>query len=96
MGDARKAYTVWLKPRHQKMLEAMTDVQMADLARKALEEMFESRYEREYARTCIQEDLEILVADWERVLGVKTGITITDTQDGFRVVLIPLKKYASG
>ena len=96
MGDARKAHTVWLKPRHQRMLKALTGVEIADLARKALEEMFESRYEREYARTCIQEDLENLVADWERILGITTGITITDTQDGFRVVLIPLKKYDNG
>ena len=96
MGDDRKAYTIWLKPRHQKMLEALSDVQIADLARQALEDMFESRNEREYARTCIQEDLENLIVDWERVLGVRTGLTITDTQDGFRVVLIPLKKYDNG
>jgi hypothetical protein len=75
------------------MLEAMPGVQIADLTRKALEELFESRNEREYARICIQDDLENLAANWERLLGVKTGITITDTQDGFRVVLIPLKKY---
>jgi hypothetical protein len=75
------------------MLDAMPGVQIADLTRKALEELFESRNEREYARICIQDDLENLAANWERLLGVKTGITITDTQDGFRVVLIPLKKY---
>ena len=81
MGDNRKTISVWLKPRHQKMLEAMPGVQIADIARKALEEMFESRNEREYARISIEEDLENLVADWERVLGIKTGITITDTED---------------
>jgi PP-loop superfamily ATP-utilizing enzyme len=96
MGDDRKTVSVWLKPRHQKMLEAMPGVEIADITRKALEEMFESRNEREYARICIHEDLENLVSNWERVLGVKTGITITDTEDGFRVVLIPLKKYDNG
>ncbi len=96
MGDDRRIISVALKPRHHKMLDAMPGVQIADITRKALEEMFESRNEREFARICIQEDLENLVADWERMLGVKTGITITDTQDGFRVVLIPLKKYDNG
>jgi PP-loop superfamily ATP-utilizing enzyme len=96
MGDDRRIVSVALKPRHQKMLDAMPGVQIADITRKSLEEMFESRNEREFARISIEEDLENLVADWERVLGVKTGITITDTEDGFRVVLIPLKKYANG
>ncbi len=96
MGDVRKPNTVWLKPRHQKMLEAMPGINIADITRKALEEIFESRNEREYARICIEDDLKGLIADWERVLGVKTGLTITDTEDGFRVVLIPLKKYDNG
>ena len=96
MGDDRKSISVWLKPRHQKMLDAMPGVQTSEIFRRALEEMFESLNEREYARICIQEDLEHLVANWEQVLGVKTGITITDTEDGFRVVLIPLKKYTNG
>ena len=96
MGNDRKTVSVWLKPRHQKMLAAMPGVEIADITRKALEEMFESRNEREYARISIEEDLDDLVADWERQLGVKTGITITDTEDGFRVVLIPIKKYTSG
>ena len=96
MGDDRKANTVWLKPRYQKMMDAMPGVSLGDIARDALEEIFEGRNEREYARICIQDDLENLVADWERTLGLSTGITITDTEDGFRVVLIPLKKYGSG
>ena len=96
MDDDRKSVSVWLKPRHQKMLAAMPGVQTSDIFRRALEEIFESLNEREYARICIQEDLENLVVNWERVLGVKTGLTITDTEDGFRVVLIPLKKYTSG
>jgi hypothetical protein len=78
------------------MLDAMPGVQISEITRKALEEEFESRNEREYARLCIQEDLENLIANWERVLGVQTGLTITDTEDGFRVVLIPLKKYDNG
>jgi hypothetical protein len=78
------------------MLEGMPGVQIADITRKALEEMFEARNEREYARICIEGDLKDLVGTWERLLGVKTGITITDTEDGFRVVLIPLKKYDNG
>jgi hypothetical protein len=93
MGDDRKPNTVWLKPRHQKMMDAMPGVKIADLTRKAVEELFESRNEREYARICIEDDLKNLIANWERMLGVQTGLTITDTQDGFRVVLIPLKKY---
>jgi len=78
------------------MLAAMPGVEIADITRKALEEMFESRNEREYARISIEEDLENMAAYWESHLGVKTGITITDTEDGFRVVLIPLKKYPNG
>ena len=96
MGDDRRIVSVALKPRHQKMLDAMPGVQIADITRKAIEEIFETRNEREFARICIQEDLENLIADWERLLGVQTGLTITDTEDGFRVVLIPLKKYTSG
>ena len=96
MGDDRKANTVWLKPRYQKMLDAMPGVNLGDIARKALEELFESLNDREFARICIQDDLENLVADWGRTLGLSTGITITDTEDGFRVVLIPLKKYGNG
>jgi hypothetical protein len=78
------------------MLEAMPGVEIADITRKALEEMFEARNEREYARITIEEDLENITAYWESHLGVKTGITITDTEDGFRVVLIPIKKYTNG
>lgn len=96
MGDDRKPNTIWLKPRHQKMMEAMPGVQIADITRKAIEEIFESRNEREYARICIEDDLKELIANWERILGVTTGLTITDTEDGFRVVLIPLKKYDNG
>lgn len=96
MGDDRKTNTVWLKPRHQKMLEALSGMSIGDIARKALEELFESRNEREYARICIEDDLKKLIADWEQTLGVTTGLTITDTEDGFRVVLIPLKKYDNG
>jgi hypothetical protein len=75
------------------MLDSMPGIQIADIARKALEETFESRNDREYARICIEDDLKGLIAEWERVLGVTTGLTITDTEDGFRVVLVPLKKY---
>ncbi len=96
MGDDRKPNTVWLKPRHQKMLDGMPGISIADVARKALEELFESRNEREYARICIEDDLKRLIFAWEQTLGVKTGLTITDTEDGFRVVLIPLKKYENG
>jgi hypothetical protein len=78
------------------MLEAMPGIQIADITRKAIEEIFESRNEREYARICIEDDLKELIANWERTLGVTTGLTITDTEDGFRVVLIPLKKYDNG
>lgn len=95
MGDTRKSVTVWLSPRHKKMLEAMPGVQIADITRKAVEELFEARNDREYARICIEEDLEELAARWEGMLGVKTGVTITETQDGFRIVLIPLKRYSN-
>ncbi len=93
MGDDRKTVSVWLKPRHQKMLEAMPDVQVADITRKAIEELFEGRNDREYAKLCIEEDLKELVASWEKLLGLKSGVTITETQDGFRVVLVLLKRY---
>lgn len=91
--DDRKTVSVWLKPRHQKMLEDMPGVQVADITRKAIEDLFESRNDREYAKICIEEDLAELVASWERLLGLRTGVTVTETQDGFRVVLISLKKY---
>ncbi len=93
MAEDRKAKTVWLTPLHQRMLREMPDVQVGDIARKAIEELFEGRNDREYARVCIEEDLADLEAQWERLLGLKASSTVTSTEDGFRVVLVALKDY---
>ncbi len=71
----------------------MPDVQVGDIARKAIEDLFEGRNDREYARICVEEDLSELAAQWERLLGLKASSTITATEDGFRVVLVALKRY---
>jgi len=75
------------------MLREMPDVQVGDIARKAIEELFEGRNDREYARVCIEEDLADLESQWERLLGLKASSTVTSTEDGFRVVLVALKDY---
>lgn len=71
----------------------MPNVQVGEITRKAIEELFEGRNDREYARTCIEEDLAEVMAQWERLLGLNVSKTVTSTDDGFRVVLVALKSY---
>jgi hypothetical protein len=75
------------------MLEAMPDLTLGEVARRAVEEWFEGRNDREFARICIEEDLKELLAQWERQLGVTVSFTLTPTEEGFRAVLVALKKY---
>ena len=93
--EDRKSYSVWLTPRHQKMLDEMPDVRVSNLTRKAIEDLFEGRNEREFAQICIEDDLEQLAAQWERDLGVAVTPRVLSTSEGFRIVLQVLKDYAS-
>lgn len=77
------------------MLDAMPDVRISDITRKAIEELFEGRSDRAYARLCIEEDVADLCRYWQQYLGVVTEFTITATEDGFRVVMVPLKNFDS-
>lgn len=89
----RKSHTVWLKARHQEMLEQMPDVEVPDITRKAIEELFEGRNDRGYAEICVEEDCGDMTAEWERLLGMTSSTTVTATEDGFRIVIIALKKF---
>ncbi len=94
MADpSRKSISVWLKPLHQRMMAAMPDVNLGEIVRQSIEEWFQGRNDREFARVVIEDDLEQLVAQWDRVLGVNASYTVTATEDGFRVVVVALKDY---
>ena len=88
-----KSHTVWLSVRHQKMLDEMPGVQISEVTRKAIEETFEGRHDRDYGRLCIEADVRDLLDNWERMLGTKSSHSITSTEDGFRLVLTVLKEY---
>lgn len=90
--DKRKSCSVWLNPRHVLMLEQM-GLTIGEATRKAIEEAFEARNDREFARILIEEDLSDLAADWNRKVGLTTSAHITSTEDGFRVVLVALKDF---
>jgi len=90
----RRSYSVWLNPRHQIMLEEMTDVQISAITRKAIEEQFAGRNDREYTRLVLEERLDELGVEWENLLGVNVSHTITSTEDGFRIVLVATKNYS--
>jgi len=75
------------------MMAEMPDISIGDITRKAIEELFEGRSDREYALLSIEGDQAELASRWERLLGLVTSITVTSTEDGFRVVLVPLKNY---
>lgn len=89
----RKSQTVWLRPRHIEMLEQMPGVTVGDLTRKAIEELFEGRNDRDFAEICVEDDLADMTAEWERLLGMKSSATVTATEDGFRIVIVALKKF---
>lgn len=93
MVDDRKSVTVWLKPRHKQMMAEMPDINIGEIARRAIEELFEGRNDREYAQLCLEEDLAEVMSRWERFLGLKSSLTVTATEDGFRVVLVSTKDY---
>jgi hypothetical protein len=89
----RKSRSVWLRPRHLEMLKAMPETNVGNLTRKAIEEAFEGRHDREYARICIEEDINDAMAEWRRIFGAEASHTITATEEGFRVVLVVVKKF---
>ena len=91
--EDRKSHTIWLKPRHQKMLQEMPGVVLADVVRRTIEDLFEGRHAREHAHFCIESDLTDLSLQWERVLGLTVSNTVTATEDGFRVVLVAMRDY---
>ena len=74
-------------------MDEMPDLSICDISRRAIEELFEGRHDREFAQLCIKEELSELGARWERLLGLKTSYTVTVTDAGFRVVLAALKNY---
>ena len=92
VDNKRKSCSVWLNPRHVLMLEQM-GLSIGEATRRAIEEAFEARNDREFARTLMEEDLSDLAADWNRKVGLTTSAHITATEDGFRVVLVALKKF---
>lgn len=71
----------------------MPGVTVSNIARKAIEELFEGRNDREFARITIETSLEDQIAEWERILGTKSSFTVTATEDGFRVILAILKDF---
>jgi hypothetical protein len=75
------------------MLEQMPGVTVGDIARKAIEELFEGRNDRAFAEFCVEEDLGDMTAEWERLLGMTSSSTVTSTEDGFRIVIVALKKF---
>jgi hypothetical protein len=91
--EKRKSQTVWLRPRHREMLEQMPGVNVGDLTRKAIEELFDGRNDRAFAEICVEEDLADMTAEWERLLGMTSSSTVTATEDGFRIVIVALKKF---
>ena len=91
--EPRKSYSVWLKPRHVSMLDSMPDVKLSDLVRKSIEDLFEGKNDREYAKLHIEEDIDDVMERWHRVLGLDSDATVTSMEDGFRVVIVALKQY---
>lgn len=91
--SGRKSQTVWLSQRHLEMLASMPDVKVGDVARQAIEDLFEGRNDRDYMRLMMEEGLEKLKIEWEK-LGLASDFTVTGTEDGFRVVLVANKSFA--
>jgi hypothetical protein len=92
--EVRKSRNVWLKPRHIEMLAQMPGVNVSEIARKAIEDLFEGRNDRGFAELVVEEDLSDMTAEWERLLGMTSSCTVTATEDGFRVVIVALKKFS--
>lgn len=76
------------------MLAQMPGVNLGDITRKAIEDHFEGRNDREFARMSVEDDVSDMVAEWERTIGLVSSPSITDTQDGFRIVISALKKFS--
>lgn len=74
-------------------MREMPDLDVPSIARQAIEDIFEGRNDRDYARLYMEEGLERLKAEWT-ALGLTTAATITATQDGFRVVLVANKTFS--
>jgi hypothetical protein len=71
----------------------MPETNVGDITRRAIEDAFEGRHDREFARMVVEDDLEEVRAEWERVLGLESSCTITSTEDGFRIVIVGLKTF---
>lgn len=93
MSEGRKSHTVWLTDRHLKMLETMPGTKVGDVTRQAIEDLFEGRNDRDYARLMMEESLEELKVQWA-LLGLATSFTITSTEDGFRIVMVSNKSFS--
>lgn len=93
MSEGRKSHTVWLTSRHLKMIEGMSDVNIGDLTRQAIEDMFEGRNDRDYVRLMLEESLEKLKVEWA-IFGLSSSATITSTEDGFRIVMVANKSFS--
>lgn len=75
------------------MLDQMSGQTLGEIARKAVEELFEAQNDREFARLCIEDDINVLLNTWENLLGTNSSSTVTSTEDGFRVSITILKDY---
>ena len=75
------------------MLKAMPETNVGDLTRRAIEDAFEGRHDRDFARIAIEEDINDAMAEWHRIFGAEASHTITATEDGFRVVIAVVKKF---
>jgi hypothetical protein len=76
------------------MLQEMPDVTVSELTRQAIEDLFEGRNDRDYARFFIEEGLTKLVTEWQNFLGITTSFTVTSTEDGFRIVAVANRLYS--
>jgi hypothetical protein len=75
------------------MLENMPGTNVGDVTRQAIEDLFEGRNDRDYARLMMEESLEKLKVEWA-LLGLASSFTITATEDGFRIVMVSNKSFS--
>ncbi len=93
MSDGRKSHSVWLTSRHLEMLKNMPGINVGDVTRQAIEDLFEGRNDRDYVRLMMEENLEKLKVEWA-LLGLASSFTITSTEDGFRIVMVSNKSFS--
>jgi hypothetical protein len=75
------------------MLRQMPETNVGDITRRAIEDAFEGRHDREFARIVIEDDLAEAMAEWKRVLGLESSCTVTSTEDGFSIRIVGLKTF---